>query len=248
MYLFFLDIDGTIYSSKHVADEVIDAISRARDMGHKVFINTARAYIGMPEVVYGLPVDGFVNSFGLEVFSDNRFIHRSFIPRERVMEIAKYAFDRGTKLYFEGEIRIDINREREGGLCPESMVEFEQMLGDNGVCKFVLSDKPTEEDVAAFSADFDFFGIEAIAKGYSKSRGIQIVEEYYGASREDTIAIGDTDPDIDMITYAGIGISMGNGTPNLKACAEYVTKHFREFGVAYAIDKLLEGDLEALRK
>ena len=107
---------------------------------------------------------------------------------------------------------------------------------------------PTEEDVAAFSADFDFFGIEAIAKGYSKSRGLQIVEEYYGASREDTVAIGDTDPDIDMITYAGIGISMGNGTPNLKACAEYVTKHFREFGVAYAIDKLLEGDLEALRK
>ena len=248
MYVFFLDIDGTIFDGQRVADEVIDAVSRAREMGHKVFINTARAYIGMPEQVYGLPVDGFVNSFGLEVFEGGRHIHRNFIPRERVLEIAKYAFERGTRLYFEGEIRIDINGEREGGLCPKGLLEFEQMLGENRVCKFVLSDKPTEADVEAFSAEFDFYGIEAIAKGYSKARGIQIVEEYYGVSHEDTVAIGDTAHDIDMVKYAGIGISMGNGTPNLKACAEYVTKHFREFGVAYAIDKLLEGDLEALRK
>ena len=35
MYLFFLDIDGTIYDGERVADEVIDAIARARAQGHK---------------------------------------------------------------------------------------------------------------------------------------------------------------------------------------------------------------------
>ena len=248
MYLFFLDIDGTIYDGERVADEVIDAITRARDAGHKVFINTARAYVGMPEQVYGLPVDGYVNSFGLEVCADGRFIHRNFIPRRRVLEIAKYAFDSGTKLYFEGEVRIDINQKREGGLCPASITEFDQMLGESGVCKFVFADNPTDADITAFSSEFHFNGREAIAKGYSKTRGIQIVEEHYGTSRENTVAIGDTDPDIDMVNYAGIGISMGNGTPNLKACAKYVTKPFWKFGVAYAIDRLLEGDLEALKK
>ena len=248
MYLFFLDIDGTIYDGQRVADEVIDAITRARALGHKVFINTARAYVGMPEQVYTIPVDGFVNSYGLEVNADGRFIHRNFIPRRRVLEIARYAFDRGTRLYFEGEIRIDINQEREGGLCPASIAEFEQMLGESGVCKFVFVDKPTDADVEAFSSEFDFYGIEAIAKGYTKARGIQIVEEHYGASREDTVAIGDTAGDIDMVKYAGVGISMGNGTPSLKACAEYVTKTFWEFGVAYAIDRLLEGNLSALEK
>ena len=247
MYTFFLDIDGTIFDGNRVADEVIDAIIRARKMGHKVFINTARAYLGMPEQVYGLPVDGFVNSFGLEVCVGGKFIHRKFIPRPQVMKIAKYAFDSGTRLYFEGEIRIDVNQEFERALCPKSIDEFDRMLGESGVCKFVLPDKPTDADVEAFSADFDFFGIEAIAKGYSTARGIQIVEEYYGTSRESTVAIGDTDPDIDMVKYAGIGISMGNGTPNLKACAEYVTKPFWNFGVAYAIDRLLEGNLDALR-
>ena len=248
MYAFFLDIDGTIYDGKQVAGEVIDAISRARAAGHKVFINTARAYIGMPEQVYKLPVDGFVNSFGLDVFADGRFIHRNFISRERVVKIAKYAFDNELKLYFEGEIRIDINQEYEGGLSPRNIDEFETMLGENSMCKFVLVDGVTDADKAAFSADFNFYGTETIAKGYSKTRGIQIVEKHYGISREDTVAIGDTDPDFDMVSYAGIGISMGNGTPKLKECAKYVTKPFWEFGVAYAIDRLLEGDLAALEK
>ena len=247
MYLFFLDIDGTIYDGERVADEVIDAITRARDAGHKVFINTARAYVGMPEQVYGLPVDGYVNSFGLEVCANGRFIHRNFIPRRRVLEIAKYAFDSGTKLYFEGEVRIDVNQKSEGGLCPDNVDEFEQMLGESGICKFVLVDGPTQEDFATFSTDFDFYGIEVIAKGYTKAHGIRTVEAHYGISRENTVAIGDTDPDIDMVNYAGIGISMGNGTPNLKACAKYITKPFWKFGVAYAIDKFLEGDLDALK-
>ena len=47
MYAFFLDIDGTIFDSRIVAQEVIDAMARARAEGHKVFINTARAYIGL---------------------------------------------------------------------------------------------------------------------------------------------------------------------------------------------------------
>jgi hydroxymethylpyrimidine pyrophosphatase-like HAD family hydrolase len=49
-----------------------------------------------------------------------------------------------------------------------------------------------------------------------------------------------------MIRYAAVGISMGNGTPGLKACAKYVTKSYVEFGVAHAIDRILAGDLESL--
>lgn len=248
MYAFFLDIDGTIYDGKQVADEVIDAMARARAAGHKVFINTARAYIGMPEQVYGLPLDGVIGSYGTEIFADGGFVFRRFIPRERVIEIARYAFERGRELYFEGEIRIDINRHREGGLNPTDICEFERMLGDNGICKFVLLGGASDEEKAAFFPDFDFYGIEVAPRGYTKARGIEFIEKHYGISRENTVAIGDSDPDIDMISYAGIGISMGNGTTGLKECARYVTKSYKEYGVAYAIDRILEDDLEALTK
>ena len=45
MYAFFLDIDGTLFDGERVSDRVIDAINKARSLGHKVFINTARAYV-----------------------------------------------------------------------------------------------------------------------------------------------------------------------------------------------------------
>lgn len=72
MYAFFLDIDGTIYDGNRIAQEVTDAIARARAAGHKVFINTARAYIGLPPEVTVLPVDGFICAFGLEIFADGK--------------------------------------------------------------------------------------------------------------------------------------------------------------------------------
>ena len=239
MYAFFLDIDGTIYDGNRVAQEVIDAIACARAAGHKVFINTARAYIGLPREVAHLQVDGFVCSFGLEVFADGKFLHRQFLPKEAVLSAAKYAFDHHVPLYFEGETRLDLNRRWESSFHPKTLAEFEQMLGEHRLCKFSLPSGPTQADRDAFSEDFDFYDIEVIAKGYSKTRGIQLVEEYFDLNREDTVAIGDSDTDLDMVRYAGIGVAMGSSTEKLKAAADFVTKTIDEHGAAYAIYHLI---------
>lgn len=245
MYAFFLDIDGTIYDGNRIAQEVTDAILRARAAGHKVFLNTARAYIGLPREAFAFPVDGFVCAFGLEVFVDGKFLHRRFLPKETVLAAAKYAFDNHTPLYFEGETRLDLNRRWESSFHPKNLAEFEQMLGDRRLCKFSLPNGPTQADRDAFSEDFDFYDIEVIAKGYSKTRGIQMIQEYYGIAREDTIAIGDSDADLDMVRYAGVGVAMGGGTENLKAAADFVTSSLAEHGVAYAIDQLLTKKADA---
>ena len=239
MYAFFLDIDGTIYDGNSVSQEVVSAIVMARSAGHKVFINTARAYIGIPREVLRLPVDGFVCSFGLEIFADGKFLHRRFLPKETVLAAAKYAFDHHIPLYFEGEARLDLNRRWESSFHPKTLAEFEQMLGCHRLCKFSLPNGPTDQDKAFFSEDFDFYDIEVIVKGYSKTRGIRILQEYYGISRENIVAIGDSDTDIDMVRYAGIGISMGNGTASLKACADYITKALEDHGAAFAINRFL---------
>ena len=239
MYAFFLDIDGTIYDGSGIRQPVIDAIAHARAAGHKVFLNTARAYIGLPREALALEVDGFVCSFGLEVFADGKFLHRRFLPKKTVLAAAKYAFDHRVPLYFEGETRLDLNRRWESSFHPKTLAEFTQMLGDHRLCKFSLPNGPTEDDRKAFSADFDFFDIEVIPKGYSKAYGIRLVEEHFGLSRENTIAIGDGDTDLDMVQYAGIGVAMGNGTEALKAAADFVTKSLDEDGAAYAIGHFL---------
>ena len=248
MYAFFLDIDGTIFNGKRVSDAVLDAIKRTRQKGNKVFINTARAYIGMPEQIYTLPFDGFVNSYGLEIFADKKFIHRKFLSKELVQRVAEYGFKNNIRLYFEGEVLITVNIESDKGFSPKSMDEFKEMLGENKVCKFVLKQPLTDEQKKYFSDEFIFYGYEGIVKGYSKSHGIKLVADFYDIPIENTVAMGDTNPDIDMVTFAGIGVAMGNGSEELKNAAKYITKTIDEDGVAYAIDCITNGEVEKLKK
>lgn len=243
MYAIFLDIDGTIFDRNVVSQPVIDAIDRARSCGHKVFINTARGYVGMPKQIYDLDFDGFVNSSSLEVCLGNRFIHRKFIPTERAKEIARFAFENHISLCLEGEVRIDINRSVADANNTETFEEVEKILGEKSVCKLVVDTRFTDEQKATLFTEFTFHGGEVIFKGYDKAFGIKLIEKELNIPHQNTVAIGDTGSDISMIEYAGIGIAMGNCTPDLKARAKYITKHCSEDGVKVAIDCLLSGDV-----
>jgi hypothetical protein len=59
------------------------------------------------------------------------------------------------------------------------------------------------------------------------------------AHPERVIAVGDEANDLEMIRAAGLGIAMGNATPDLKAAAHRVTTHHDEDGLAEALEPLL---------
>ena len=54
-------------------------------------------------------------------------------------------------------------------------------------------------------------------------------------TKEEIMAFGDAENDIDMLEYAGIGIAMGNGDDGVKAVADFVTRDIDEDGIAYAL-------------
>jgi hypothetical protein len=60
-----------------------------------------------------------------------------------------------------------------------------------------------------------------------------------GRHPETVIAIGDEANDVEMIRAAGMGIAMGNGTPELKAVADRVTADHDHDGLAEALEDLL---------
>jgi Cof subfamily protein (haloacid dehalogenase superfamily) len=81
------------------------------------------------------------------------------------------------------------------------------------------------------------FGIaEFVPKGYSKAKGIETMCEKLGIAVEDTIAVGDSINDVDMLQYAGIGVCMGNGSEPAKACADYITADIFEDGIYKAME------------
>ena len=81
------------------------------------------------------------------------------------------------------------------------------------------------------------FGVaEFVPKGFSKAKGISLMCERLGIDVADTIAVGDSINDVDMLKHAGIGICMGNGSEPAKECADYITTDIFEDGIYHAME------------
>ena len=71
-----------------------------------------------------------------------------------------------------------------------------------------------------------------------------VLKEYIeslGYTMDEVMALGDSLNDLSMIEMDfGATVAMANAEPEVKDAAKYITKSNTEFGVAYAIDRLLE--------
>jgi len=74
--------------------------------------------------------------------------------------------------------------------------------------------------------------------GTHKAVGIQAVEAHLGLDRADIVAIGDSANDIEMLEYAGVGIAIEGGHPDVLAVADRTTPGPSANGVALALAEL----------
>ena len=73
----------------------------------------------------------------------------------------------------------------------------------------------------------------------SKAVGLDRVSKSLGISRENIIAFGDEDNDLEMIDFAGVGVAMGNAISPLKSIANEITLTNNDDGIAeLLIDRL----------
>ena len=67
--------------------------------------------------------------------------------------------------------------------------------------------------------------------------------EKYNIKKEEVMAIGDGENDIEMLDFAGLGIAMGNASDFVKEFANDITTSNNHEGVANAIEKyILRGE------
>ena len=81
----------------------------------------------------------------------------------------------------------------------------------------------------------DLYNGEISVKGITKATGLKQITSYLSIPIEDTIAIGDSLNDLDILQEAGLSICMGNGADECKKTADFVTKDISDDGLAYAL-------------
>jgi Cof subfamily protein (haloacid dehalogenase superfamily) len=83
----------------------------------------------------------------------------------------------------------------------------------------------------------DFAMIDVLNPICSKGASLAEWAALRGLAREEVMAIGDNHNDLEMLTFAGIPVVMGNSVPELKTHGWHETRTNDESGVAHAIEQ-----------
>ncbi|WP_257349458.1 Cof-type HAD-IIB family hydrolase [Pseudalkalibacillus decolorationis] len=85
---------------------------------------------------------------------------------------------------------------------------------------------------------------EIIDKSISKAKGLQLLAQHLGISREEVVAVGDYTNDLEMIRHAGLGVAMGNSTDEMKRAADWITRSNNQNGVNYMIREVFRKQMK----
>ncbi len=74
--------------------------------------------------------------------------------------------------------------------------------------------------------------------GITKRHAIQVLLDYLNADQKDTISFGDAKIDLSMFELCAYNVAMGNGGPEIKEAADYVTTDVDDDGLKNAFEYL----------
>ena len=103
-----------------------------------------------------------------------------------------------------------------------------------------LSDELRANPAVAVASSF-IYNQEVTAVEAQKGPVLKEYIEALGYTMDEVMVLGDSLNDYSMISMDfGATVAMENAVPEIKKAAKYITKSNNEFGVAYAIDQVLE--------
>ena len=95
-------------------------------------------------------------------------------------------------------------------------------------------------DITFLSGGYN--NLEFTKAGTSKGTGLLFLCRHLNISKEETLAIGDTQNDLDIIQTAAVGVAMDNAIPEVKKAADFITLSNEKDGVAHALCHFILGD------
>ncbi|KAA1421945.1 HAD family phosphatase [Nocardioides humilatus] len=242
-----------------VPDRVRDAVQRVLAAGCHVVLASGRAPHGMTAIADQLGLRDPLDPDGrLWIVASNG----SVIVRHPPMEIVhEETFDAAPAVHAVLERHPDALvaiEERgvgyrvsapfpEGELGGELIVTHLDDLVSAPVSRVIIRDpQATADDFVAMAAQLGLHGTDYVVGwtawldlapvGVSKASGLAYVAERLGIGPDDVLAIGDGRNDIEMITWAGRGVAMGQAVPEVQDAADAVAAPVDEDGAATELD------------
>jgi len=247
----FLDVDGTLLSEqdRSLSKCTEESICRLIQKGIHIILVTGRPHHLCEEFKH-LGIDTVISANGALVTCRGEIIHKSILSSTMVREFSHFADSQGHALsYFtesfgmNGTGRTDHHvivalRETLG------MMEYAEQIMTLDEEIYCMCLYANEEETNRYKEQFPYLRFVRFhpyvcnvleAGEVSKSVAAQKVLTHLNIRREDTMAFGDGENDIDLLTYVGVGVAMGNAGERVKQSADYVTLKASEDGITHAL-------------
>lgn len=254
------DIDGTIYSpSCGIKQSVKECIRNLCNKGIYVAIATGRTYGSAKVIADNIGIKcplicyqgGLVNSYEGEIL-DVKYLNPDIAKeiihnfRERNIHLNVYIED---KLYVEDDNQYIKDYIGDKGIDYFKVDSFDtldfsklnKLLAIKYDTRFIdnlIKELQTKYPEIYVVKSYDYF-CEIANKEATKGNAIKFLANKYGITTNEVLAIGDQNNDIEMVTTAGVGVAMGNGTEEIKQAADYITDTVQNDGFIKAINKFV---------
>ena len=243
-----IDLDGTLLNSnKIITDLTANAIKKIKH-NTKIVLASARGFCRIKPYLNQLELlddENYTIAFnGCLVMNnvENKIIDQK-IEYNNIEFLTKFIFKH---LNYEWIFYTYYNR-----VNIKSISNLNKFLFENNIYKIVCLS--TNEDIVKIKklANKNYCNIfeiikinpkriEFVKKGATKLEGIKKLLEVLKIDREEIIAIGDSENDIDMIEFAGCGIAMANASADVKRAADIITDSNDNDGVGKILIQLLK--------
>lgn len=244
----FFDIDGTLinYGAEKLTDKTLEALKELKNNGIKIVLATGRAPVSLPD--FGdLIFDAKICFNGSLCFTDDKTIYSNPINKNDVYQLVNNAtkLDKVSSIATKNKIAANgIEESLKDYFSIANLIlnftpDFDNVLKNEDVFQVMLAatkdeyndilDKTTDVKIAAW---WDR-AIDIIPINGGKGQGIRKILEYFNISKDEAMAFGDGNNDLEMFSEVKYSIAMDNASNELKSKSFNICKDVKEDGIYY---------------
>ena len=262
--LIAFDVDGTLVdASMHLSARLRLAVAQAQARGAVITLATGRGVTPILPLATALgltaPLICYQGGWVYDI-QRGRTLHKSTLPVNLAHEIVAWAqpFGWDMSVYLDGEIYLTTLHQTPAfydqwfGLPWHQVSNLTQAITHDPE-KILFTGEPALCDAihAQLSAQFgarvhvlrthDLF-VEMVPLGASKGAALAWMAQEMDIRQDEVIAVGDSENDLSMVRWAGLGIAMGNAVPAVKAAARWQAPTVADDGAAVVLEQFVLND------
>ena len=216
------DYDGTVASQGVLAPETVDSLYRLRESGRRALLVTGRV---LDEL---LDICDDVDVFDLAVVENGALLYNPATGKQRMLAPAlprRFV----AALQAHGVTPLSVGR----AIC-STWEPYESVV--------VRTIHEMELDLQIV---FNKHSVMVLPASVNKATGLTAALDSLGETAEATVAVGDAENDLVMLSLAGCGVAVGNALASVKQRADLVMEGRAGEGVRELIDQVLADDLNS---